>query len=435
MDIYDFNLAFCLSTLGLLLILDQLTRPNPPEVRRRAVRRVWTREWLLRRELYGDFENLLAELHREDAQGFKSFIRITPELFQEMVEKITPIVKKETTKLRKPLPVGLKLAVTLRFLATGNSYSSLQFSFRTSKSAISRFVPVVCQALIDCYKQDTLQCPTTPEGWKEVAAAFSRKWNYNNCLGALDGKHVAMKKPAGAGSVYFNYKKFHSIILMALADAHYRFLYVDIGAEGGAGDAGTWVRCSLHQAIENGRIGFPAAETMPNDDQPIPYHIVADDAFALKTWLMKPFSHLTQVHHERVFSYRLSRARRVVENAFGILQMRWRVFSTTMLLRPRVVRVVTLCACVLHNLLMTHQPVPHHHLDHEDINGEVIQGTWREQPNLMENLLAEQARNPTREAKALRNYMGRYYASAAGSVPWQERLLYPRGRPDHVGGD
>lgn len=435
MDDNDFTLAICLSALGLLLMLDQLTRPKPPDLRRRVVRTVWTREWLLRRELFGDYENLLWELHREDSKGFKAFIRITPEFFREMVEKIRPLVRKKTTKWRKPLPVGLKLAVTLRFLATGNSYSSLQFSFRTSKSAISLFVPVVCQALIDVYKQEALQCPTTPDGWKKIADAFSRKWNYHNCLGALDGKHVAMRKPVGGGSLYFNYKKFHSIILMALADAHYRFLYVDIGAEGGAGDAGTWWRCSLHNAIENGRIRFPAAETIPNDDNPIPYHIVADDAFALKTWLMKPFSHLTQIHHERVYSYRLSRARRVVENAFGILQMRWRVFSTTMLLRPRVVRVVTLCACVLHNLLLTHQPVPPHHLDREDNNREVIPGAWREQPNLMENLLAEQARNPTREAKALRNYLGYYYASPAGSVPWQERLLYPRGRPDHVGGD
>ena len=109
--------------------------PPPPPIRRRP-RRLWSRQWLLRREVFGEYDNLLAELHREDSRGFKTFVRITPDFFEEMVERITPAVQKKETRLRKPLAVGLKLAVTLRFLATGNTYQSLEFSFRTSKSSI-----------------------------------------------------------------------------------------------------------------------------------------------------------------------------------------------------------------------------------------------------------------------------------------------------------
>ena len=384
----------------------------------------------MRREVFGEYDNLLAELHREDARGFKTYVRITPDFFEEMIERITPAVQKKETRLRKPLPVGLKLAVTLRFLATGNTYQSLEFSFRTSRSAICRFVPVVCKALIKAYKPEALKCPTTAEEWKEVSCDFARRWNYYNCGGALDGKHVAMKKPAGAGSVFFNYKKFHSVILVALADANYQFLYVDVGAEGGAGDAGTWARCSLHRAIIDGRIGFPDPTPLPNDDRDIPFHLVGDDAFALKTWLMKPYAHLSQLHHERVFSYRLSRARRVVENAFGILQQRWRVFSTTLLVRPRVVRLISICACILHNLQLKKQPPLPHHLDREDDNHNMIPGSWRDENDLMEDLAGDPGmRNPSRDAKSVRKYLAAYYASPAGSVPWQEGIIYPRGRP------
>ncbi|XP_045135143.1 putative nuclease HARBI1 [Portunus trituberculatus] len=317
-----------------------------------------------RRELYGDYDNLLWELHREDRKGYKTFIRITQAFFEEMVERITPAVIKQDTKLRKPLPVGLILAVTLRFLATGNSYTSLGFSFRTSTSAISLFVPLVCQALLDAYKPEVMRCSTTPEEWNEVARQFSTRWNYHNCGGALDGKHVAIRRPDNAGSQYFNYKKFHSVILLALADAQYKFLFVDVGAEGGAGDAGTWWRCNLHMAIEKRRIGFP------------------------------------------VFSYRLSRARRVVENAFGILQMRWRVFGTIIHLRPTVVRVITLYACVLHNFTLQHHPPAPHHIDREDQkNYNLVPGSWREQENLMQRLIVEQGRNPSIKAKTLRNYL------------------------------
>ena len=164
--------------------------------------------------------------------------------------------------------------------------------------------------------------------------------------------------------------------------------------------------------------------------QEIPFHLVGDDAFALKMWLMKPYAHLSQIHNERVFSYRLSRARRVVENTFGILQQRWRIFSTTLLVRPRVVRLITICACLLHNLQLQRQPPQPQNLDREDDNHNIIPGSWRDMPDLMVDLIGDPGmRNSSRDAKAVRNYLATYYASAAGAVPWQDRIIYQRGRP------
>ena len=397
-----------------------------PEARRR---RIWCREWLLRRSIHGDYHHLLGELHREDQKGFKNYLRIQPHLFNEMVERLTPRLAKVETKLRHPLPVGLKLAVTLRFLATGNSYTSLQYSFRVSKSAISRFVPQVCQAIVDTYKDEVMKCPTTPEEWRLIADGFSKRWNYHNCGGALDGKHVPIKKPKHGGSLFYNYKKFHSIVLMAVADANYKFVYVDIGTEGGAGDAATWYKCTLNQALETNRVGFPEDSPLPNDDTPIPFHLVGDDAFALKTWLMKPYSHQSQVYHEKIYSYRLSRARRVVENAFGLLQARMRVFGTTMQQQPPVVRIVTMCGCVMHNLILDRYPNAVFEVDNEDAEHNLIPGAWRQEQNIMEGLLNPRGHNYTRQAKAVRDYLAQYYCSEAGAVPWQERIVYPRGRP------
>ncbi|KAJ8028465.1 Protein ALP1-like [Holothuria leucospilota] len=167
-----------------------------------------------------------------------------------------------------------------------------------------------------------------------------------------------MKKPPNAGSYYYNYKGFHSTVLMAVADATYKFLYVDVGAEGGASDGGTWSNCSLHDVVEENRAGVPHPEPLPND-QPVPYHFVGDDAFALRTWMMKPFSHRSQVLRERIYSYRLSRARRVVENAFGILCHRFRCFLTTMHQHPGTINLITMCACVLHNLILIRQSDTH----------------------------------------------------------------------------
>ncbi|XP_068234389.1 uncharacterized protein [Palaemon carinicauda] len=103
---------------------------------------------------------------------------------------------------------------------------------------------------------------------------------------------------------------------MAVADVTYKFLYVDVGAEGGASPGGTWSNRSLYDAVEENRAGMPQPEPLPNDDQPVPYHFVGDEAFVLRTWMMKPFAHRSQVLRERIYSYKLSRARRVMPLEF-----------------------------------------------------------------------------------------------------------------------
>lgn len=277
------------------------------------------RHWLLRRADHGQYEQLLTELNREDPSGYKNFLRMTPEIFRELVDALSPLLEKKDTFMRKALEPGLKIAITLRYLATGDSYKSLMYSFRVAHNTISRIIPETCEAIIDHLSGEVMSCPNSPQAWKEVANKFSKKWNFHNTLGALDGKHIAIKCPPNSGSLYYNYKHFYSIILMALADADYKFLYVDIGANGSASDGGVFNDSDIYRALEVDTAGLPEPASMPNDDKPVPFFIVGDDAFPLRSWLMKPFPHRGLDNEQRIFNYRLSRARRVVENAFGIL--------------------------------------------------------------------------------------------------------------------
>lgn len=186
----------------------------------------------------------------------------------------------------------------------------------------------------------------------EVVQTYE-KWNFPHCIGAIDGKHVVMTAPPNSGSIYYNYKNTHSIVLMAMCDGNYKFTYVDAGCNGRISDGGVFNKCSLAAALERGALHIPEPQPLPGMDTNTPYVIVADDAFAFKENIMKPFSGRDLSASRRVFNYRLSRARRCIENVFGIMSARFRILRKPINLDAAKTRKVTLACCALHNFLMS----------------------------------------------------------------------------------
>lgn len=82
--------------------------------------------------------------------------------------------------------------------------------------------------------------PSDAEEWTKHAKKFQDVWNFPNCLGAIDGKHVMVQAPFNTGSEYFNYKSFFSIVLFALVDAEYNFVFADVGCQGRISDGGVF---------------------------------------------------------------------------------------------------------------------------------------------------------------------------------------------------
>ncbi len=156
----------------------------------------------------------------------------------------------------------------------------------------------------------------------------------------------------------------------------------------------------------------------------MPYSILGDDAFALKTWLMKPFSQRNMTDEQRIFNYRLSRGRRIVENAFGILANRFQCLLSPLKQEPETVKFIVLACVCLHNLMRMRYPgLQNALLDQEDDQHHVIPGEWRNGANMQDVDNLVRGNQTAIMAKKQKEYLKLYFNSLAGSVPWQERMI------------
>ncbi|XP_062621654.1 putative nuclease HARBI1 [Saccostrea cucullata] len=393
--------------------------------RRRNHRAVWVRPWIDRRLDLGMYNKLMIELRNEDPHAFHNFMRMSPAMFDEVVNRLTPRLTKEQTNFRPNLEPGLKVAVTLRHLASGTKYRDMQYAWRVPHNTISKVVRDVCEAIVDEYLDEQMTCPTTEEEWRQIADDWLQRWNFPHTIGAIDGKHVACKAPPNTGSEYYNYKGFFSIILFGMVSSDYKFLWADISGNGAASDAQIYNHSELKQGLESDNItGWPRPDPLPNDTQDVPYFIVGDDAFSLRTYLMKPYSAKNLTREERIYNYRLSRARRVVENAFGIMVNRFQVLLTTMQHHDETVRLIVKACILLHNLMRTRYPVLQNRLlDRQLQNGQMEPGEWRRGQNLFDTVEVQAPNRASKEGKMQRNLIKHWCNSPAGSVAWQDKMI------------
>lgn len=268
--------------------------------------------------------------------------------------------------------------------------------------------------------------PTTAM-FEQICSDYWNMWNFPNCCGALDGKHVMVQKPKGGGSLYRNYKDRDSVVLMAMCDARYRFTFVDIGQYGGRSDGGVFASTALSSAMEKDPNLFPPSKPLPGEQHLVPHFLLADDAFPLKTWLLKPYPGSGLTEAQKIYNYRLSRARRCIENAFGIMAARWRIFRRPIEASLSTVDGIIKSACCLHNFLMSQpdcrQYCPPRFVD-SDSHGECHIGDYHSitvADDGLLNLNLPRGRMPKGDAVSVRQHLTNYLCQPPGSdwCPWQ----------------
>ncbi|XP_065297969.1 uncharacterized protein [Dermacentor albipictus] len=235
-----------------------------------------------------EFFTAMELMKNGDDSLFFKFYRRSPETFDGLHDMVRDRLTKEWACL-EPILSGERLALTLRYLPPGTLVRDAALSrvgLETARKAIHLTCNVLREVLSPVYMK-----PPTEEEWRDVASGFGSRWQFPNCLGAVDGKHST-----------------HSIVLMAVAGSQYLFRIIDVGAPGRFSDGGIFKSSPIVKRLHQGKLNLPRAAKLPGSDRVCPHVFVGDEAFQLRPDFMRPLPGTRTEADGIIFNYRLSRA-------------------------------------------------------------------------------------------------------------------------------
>lgn len=215
---------------------------------------------------------------------------------------------------------------------------------------------------------------------------------------------------------------------MATCDAFYKFSMVDIGSSGSLHDSQVFKESSFGNLLMRKQLPIPQRKVLPQTSTSLPCFLVADEAFPLHENIMRPYPGARLPVEMKVFNYRLSRARRTIENTFGILVQRWRILRGPIIADIATAELIVQATVALHNFLQCEEEYlpdnerkycPTGYVDVEGPNGEVVMGQWRSDRNILQSVGRIGANNSARYVRGNRDILKTYFMSPIGSLPWQ----------------
>lgn len=344
---------------------------------------------------------------RNHEEKFFNYFRMSMTSFDDLLELVREDIATANTTFRDSISPEEKLIVTIRYLATGCSIGDLHYGYLLGKSTISGILRQVCAVIWERLKTKYMP-EMTKEMWEEVRQGFENHVNFPNCIGAIDGKHVRLIQPSGTGSMYYNYKKFFSIVLLAMCDTNYSFTYVDIGAYGKSSDPAVFHNSMLYKKLMENTMNLPDAKPIfSNNTTCLPHVIVGDEAFGIMKHIMRPYSGKHLTYKKKIFNYRLSRARQFIECTFGILANKWRIFHRPLNVEMLFAENIIKACCILHNYV-------------RERDGYTFEDTLFEAP--MADLTEGNATRGSVSANQARDMYADYFVTE-GRCAWQDKMI------------
>ena len=285
-------------------------------------------------------------------QDWYDNFRMRKETFNYLCNQLRVHIEKKDTQLRRAIPVELRLAITIWFLASGCGFRSLGHLFGVSKASVCCIVKQVTVAIVKVLLKRYIKFPTGSE-LNDIINGFKEKCGFPNCCGAIDGCHIPVAAPVEFHSDYYNRKGWFSVILQGVADHKYRFIDIYTGWPGSVHDARVFANSPIYKRGTEKSLFSNRVELVR--DKHIPIVLLGDSAYPLLSWVMKPFPHNCALSDsQKLYNYHLSKARIVIENAYGRLKARWRCLKKGLDVKPENATIIISACCVLHNVCEVH---------------------------------------------------------------------------------
>ena len=295
----------------------------------------------------------------------KNCFRVSRQTFLYLLEHLRNDLEK-VSLTEDPIPPECRLAICLFRLGRGDYYHTISELTGLGTATVCNITLEVSKAIVKELWDKTVvkHFPKTQQDFEDKMALMDEEWQFPYAFGAVDGCHLPIKCPPGgseAAKEYHNFKSFYSMVLMAIVDPKKRFIWGSVGFPGNSHDSTIFKSTKIYsEIVEDGIIPSIAQKESNTNVYPM---ILGDGAFPFRPWLMKPFSNAKLSQSERYFNYRLSRARMVVEGAFGLLKGRWRILYRKCESKKDSVKWFALACIVLHNICFDHNDVAQRNWD------------------------------------------------------------------------
>ncbi|XP_077182266.1 M-phase inducer phosphatase 3 isoform X3 [Paroedura picta] len=281
---------------------------------------------------------------RWDDDHWIANFRMSRGTFFELVEALRGRMERQVTGMRRPVPVEKRVAAALWYLATPQYFWTVAQQFGLRVTTVGDILKEFCLAM-EAELFSKVVCLRDHLG--ASMDGFARL-GFPHCFAAVDGSHIPIRAPGGSIKEYGNRKDFCSVLLQGTVDFSGRFIDAEVGWSGRRHDALVFRESNLRKAMDEG-VFVPGNPTATIEGVRVPALVLGDGVYPLRCWLMTPYKRpRTDVQSHYNLSH--SRARNVVERAFGRLKSRFHCLMSRLHVHIDNVTPLIIACVILHNI-------------------------------------------------------------------------------------
>ena len=285
--------------------------------------------------------------------AFRRTYRLSRSSFEYLCEELRYELRGQDTNMRETCPLEIRVALTLDRLCNGHTFWTLSEKYHVSQASASKFYSETIEAINRLLTPRWIRFPRTPEELRAVASTFHIRRGMCNCVGAVDGSHIKVRRPHAESLAYRNRKQYDSVVLQCIFSSDCTVLDVCVGWPGSVSDSRVWNNSPIGRQLSS-VLNVPS-EKVDVGGCRIGFYIVGDGGYANRTTLITPYRQdhsLTE--EEKKFNFLHSSTRMPAEMGFGHLKSFFRYLTSENCAADQLQTRCDSCVafCVLLNILI-----------------------------------------------------------------------------------